>query len=391
MDSQLRPRDIQMRIRAGESAEEVAQAAGVPVERIDAFAAPVLAERSHLVGVAQAAPVRRRGEMASSRVLRTVVSERLLGQGVDADDVSWDAWKRSDGKWVVQAAFEAVGEQRAAHFVYDLGARFSVADNDDARWLIEDRVPAPAPEPAHQRHVDPDSEPTVDLDDELALVRATLPESDSGAFGSGEVPDYLPAELAEVDGVYDLVAPSSEMDVLYEMISGIDEDSVRIYTELSVPVSFDEPEQLSLIDAAAELEEEAHDPHESGLDDAVPMVVEETAAAAPAPAETGYAPPPPADEQPDLGEAADAPVAEPTAPDPDEPQPPARPPRRTSGTRRRAQPVPPVADQAPAEQPEQNPPAPTGEAKPVKPAPKRSRSKRASVPSWDEIMFGSKE
>ena len=45
MDSALRPRDIQARIRAGETPEAVAQAAQTTVDRIMAFAAPVLAER----------------------------------------------------------------------------------------------------------------------------------------------------------------------------------------------------------------------------------------------------------------------------------------------------------------------------------------------------------
>src|SRR5688500_5268814 len=48
MDSALRPRDIQTRIRAGETPETVAQAAHTSVDKIMAFAAPVLAERQHV-------------------------------------------------------------------------------------------------------------------------------------------------------------------------------------------------------------------------------------------------------------------------------------------------------------------------------------------------------
>src|SRR4028119_292136 len=44
MDSALRPRDIQARIRAGATPEEVADAAQGPVERIMGDAAPALAE-----------------------------------------------------------------------------------------------------------------------------------------------------------------------------------------------------------------------------------------------------------------------------------------------------------------------------------------------------------
>ena len=42
MESALTPREIQARIRGGESLEEVAQAACVSFEQIDAYAGPVL-------------------------------------------------------------------------------------------------------------------------------------------------------------------------------------------------------------------------------------------------------------------------------------------------------------------------------------------------------------
>ena len=78
MESALRPRDIQARIRAGESLEAVAQAAGVPPEQIEPFAAPVIAEREHIAGLAQSNPVRRAGDAVAHRSLRAVVTDRLL-------------------------------------------------------------------------------------------------------------------------------------------------------------------------------------------------------------------------------------------------------------------------------------------------------------------------
>src|SRR6478735_12289429 len=53
MESALRPRDIQARIRAGESPEAVAAIAQMPMERVMAFAGPVLAERDHIASLAQ--------------------------------------------------------------------------------------------------------------------------------------------------------------------------------------------------------------------------------------------------------------------------------------------------------------------------------------------------
>ena len=62
VESPLRPKEIQARIRAGETAEEIADAAGIPVERVRWFEGPVLAERAYIADQAQAASVRRAGD-----------------------------------------------------------------------------------------------------------------------------------------------------------------------------------------------------------------------------------------------------------------------------------------------------------------------------------------
>src|SRR3954462_3741218 len=84
MDSALRPRDIQARIRAGDTPETVAALAQVSVERIMPYAVPVLAERQHIAELARRSHVRRKGTDGTSRGLADVVAERLQGRGVDA-------------------------------------------------------------------------------------------------------------------------------------------------------------------------------------------------------------------------------------------------------------------------------------------------------------------
>nr|WP_147988506.1 septation protein SepH [Streptomyces sp. t39] len=80
VESHLRPRDIQARIRAGASAEEVAQLAGIPVERVRRFEGPVLAERAFMAERARKTPVRRPGENTGPQ-LGEAVQERLLLRG----------------------------------------------------------------------------------------------------------------------------------------------------------------------------------------------------------------------------------------------------------------------------------------------------------------------
>jgi len=146
MDSALRPRDIQARIRSGESPEEVAEAARTTVERIMPFAGPVLAEREHVAGRAQASTVRRRsGEGGGARTLGEAVAAHLRGRNVDPDDVEWDAWRREDGRWALVGGFDAEERSGTAELTFDLRGNYVLLDNDDARWLVGESIDAPAP------------------------------------------------------------------------------------------------------------------------------------------------------------------------------------------------------------------------------------------------------
>src|SRR6478752_7119793 len=91
MESALRPRDIQARIRAGESPEDVASAAQTTLDKIMGYATPVVAER------ALRASVRRKGTDGPARLLGDAVSDRLRGRNVSPETVEWDAWRREDG------------------------------------------------------------------------------------------------------------------------------------------------------------------------------------------------------------------------------------------------------------------------------------------------------
>jgi hypothetical protein len=147
LESQLRPREMQSRVRAGESPQQVAKAAGLPLDRVLRFVAPVIAEREHIVEVARRAPVRRAGADGPGPILETTVVERLAAKDVAEDSLEWDAWRRDDGRWTVQVGYQVDGRERVAQWSYDAGARSAVALDDEARALTGSR-PAPAPDPA---------------------------------------------------------------------------------------------------------------------------------------------------------------------------------------------------------------------------------------------------
>ena len=137
MESALRPRDIQARIRGGESAEEVAAAAQTTVDAIMGFAAPVLAERAHVAQSAQKSSIRRRSTEATTAAgtLDQAARTHLSDVGVRVDDVEWDAWRREDGRWTLVAEYAVGGKARRAEFTYDPPGRYVVADNEEARRL----------------------------------------------------------------------------------------------------------------------------------------------------------------------------------------------------------------------------------------------------------------
>src|SRR5580692_819980 len=105
VESPLRPTEIQARIRAGETAEEIADAAGIPVERVRWFEGPVLAERAYIADQAQAGSVRRAGDSGPGPRLGDIVTERLTAAGSDPADGQWDSRKRGDGNWQVSLTF----------------------------------------------------------------------------------------------------------------------------------------------------------------------------------------------------------------------------------------------------------------------------------------------
>ncbi len=132
VESPLRPKEIQARIRAGETVEEIADAAGIAVERVRWFEGPVLAERAYMAEQAQTASVRRHGDSTPGPRLGEIVAERLNAIGGDPDDAQWDAKKRGDGSWQVQLGFTSGGRLHTAEWVFDPRRRHVLPNDDNA-------------------------------------------------------------------------------------------------------------------------------------------------------------------------------------------------------------------------------------------------------------------
>jgi hypothetical protein len=148
-EASLSPRDIQSRIRSGESADDVARIAGVPVDRVLRYAGPVLQERAMLAQHARRTKLRTSDKGAS---LAEVVDGRLAQHGVDAEKISWDAYRRDDGTWRIVATWPS--GKATAQAIWELDkARQQVTPHDDmAQYLCAERpIPILGQDPPVER------------------------------------------------------------------------------------------------------------------------------------------------------------------------------------------------------------------------------------------------
>ncbi len=314
VESPLRPKEIQARMRAGETAEEIADAAGIAVERVRWFEGPVLAERAYMADQAQVASVRRLGESIPSTPgprLGEIVSQRMTALGADPEDAQWDAKKRGDGSWLVELTFTSAGRLHVAEWVFDPRRRHVLPADDNAA-----RMSLPGAEPLQPAAPRPGEATVTQLAPRLTAGYGAAPQG-NGTTGPG------------ADGWARHERPGPARPPV---------------PQPAPPAS--PPQALPTPPAPA----------------ASTPAIAASATAAPVTAEP-------------RGEVPRQPTAERT------PQPPAVP---------VAEAVTPAAEDEPAQAqaPAAVPPEPANEQA-GRPGRKTARGKRSSVPSWDEIMFGS--
>lgn len=156
----LSPKEIQARIRAGASVEQVAESAGVDLTRVERFAHPVLLERSRAAELATAShPVLADGP-AVQTLLETVATA-LVSRGLDHDATTWDAWKNADSRWTVQLTWHAGLSENIAHFRFTPGAHGGTATalDDTASELIDPDFERPLRPVAPVAQLDFEDEP----------------------------------------------------------------------------------------------------------------------------------------------------------------------------------------------------------------------------------------
>ncbi|WP_018297609.1 septation protein SepH [Corynebacterium lubricantis] len=102
----MRPSEIQQRIRAGATTQELAEEMGVAESRLEAYAHPVLLEREQVAQAAkQSRPVREDGP--AKLTLFEILATAFAARGHSLSEASWDAVREPGDAWVVRVSWKA--------------------------------------------------------------------------------------------------------------------------------------------------------------------------------------------------------------------------------------------------------------------------------------------
>jgi hypothetical protein len=182
----LTPREIQQRLRAGETVTALARSSGTDEAWIGRFAAPVLAEKSIVIDRARSVTFTKRGVGPSAAALGPAVAANVIDKGVPLTlpdlEAGWGAYQHPEGGWHVTFTFPLRGRRQTAEWEIDpatgdLSARNRLAS--ELGWREPGKKlpqPKPAKGPAAKRPSGtraPAAKPTPDAEAKEEAPAAT--------------------------------------------------------------------------------------------------------------------------------------------------------------------------------------------------------------------------
>jgi Protein of unknown function (DUF3071) len=158
-------KEIQRRLRAGESFEQIAREGQISVDKVERFSGPIMQEREYILDRAREL-IMRKDAHRSDLTFADVVIAKLAPRGVDTDVLSWNTWRLADGTWHIELRYPNRDGNGSATWNFDLARRALDASDDNGAWLIDEEAPARVvnpgiihSEPTHPSRIE---EPRVD-------------------------------------------------------------------------------------------------------------------------------------------------------------------------------------------------------------------------------------
>ncbi|MFZ9542382.1 MAG: septation protein SepH [Candidatus Nanopelagicaceae bacterium] len=205
-------KEIQRRLRAGETMDAIARLGNISVEKVERFAGPVLQERTFIISQAEKTPLRKDSHALT---LGDAVQQRLAPLGVNMELVQWNASRKDDGSWLIVCSYPNRDGAGNASWNFDSAKRTLSSVDDGARWISGEEQPKPPRQEngfvANQGTTDHREPPR------LVAVRTTPtesePEKPATPVASQETLDIEPD--AKRDGVKRRISIPSWDDIMF--------------------------------------------------------------------------------------------------------------------------------------------------------------------------------
>jgi hypothetical protein len=268
----MSPRDIQTRIRNGSTAAEVAELSGIPLAKVQRYEGPVLAEREYIaqqarkVEVASPAPgqdVYRSVFGDNPASLSDMVAHRLSAHGIDTSTLEWDSWRRPDGSWTVVARFEQkpgqaeIGEEPPAMWTFN-PARKSLQNANRWAQQLSELEPLDGPVPARRLSAVSDRPFDFETDADAAARTATAQLN--------VIQQLQLQQNQEADGLLDMLRSRRGQRL------GLDEDAddaLALLLANGVPAAHPRPSEVTADAPAEEPSDAAAEPESPSTEEPV--------------------------------------------------------------------------------------------------------------------------
>lgn len=128
-------KEVQAKLRSGESFELVAAEANWPIDKVERFAGPILQERAYIIDLAHKVVMKKDGGRDPLTFLDVIVN-KLAASNVSQDSLDWNTHRREDGTWVITLAFPNRDGHGNAEWIFDQARKTLSACDDSANWLM---------------------------------------------------------------------------------------------------------------------------------------------------------------------------------------------------------------------------------------------------------------
>lgn len=198
-------KEIQRRLRNGESMESIAREGNISVDKVKRFAGPILQERLFIINMVHEISLRKESAREESEFLQ-VIEAKLSARGVDIDELAWQTWRASDGTWTIELIFPNRDGSGKAQWSFDQSKRTLAPLDDNGRWLLGEDAPARRVEPgiihseaSHPSRIVESVTSTIEVPTEpvretprLVAIRETpgVADSEDGIVARAKVPSW---------------------------------------------------------------------------------------------------------------------------------------------------------------------------------------------------------